>query len=354
MASGSFEFSATEKLQGKIEWSSSSNGSTNSSSVTAKLYARRLDSYTTQGQSWGGFVKIGSAQTNINFSNSVSVSSSWVLMASVSATVTHGNDGTGKVTIGGSVSGPSGTALSGHTSSGSKDVSLDTISRYANISHSVSSTGLNFAKINWSSDSTCDMVQYSINGGTWVNASGNPYTISGLSPNVTYKIRTRVRRKDSQLYSNTGELSVTTKDIARISSASNFNHGDSTTVGITNPAGGVIKLRLLVGDITIFNKNVTVGNNAINFSDTELDSIYKKYGDGSSVNATFIVDTYNGSSIGWTNTKGVIIYLKGNQKSVKENINGTYKRGKIWINVNGTWKRAVIWININDLWKRGI
>ena len=107
MASGTITFGASGALQGKIDWSSSSNGSSaNSSNVTAILYARRTDGYSTWGQSWSGYVKIGSTQTNINFGSSVEVGSGWVEMARVSATVKHNDNGTGSVNIAGSVTGP--------------------------------------------------------------------------------------------------------------------------------------------------------------------------------------------------------------------------------------------------------
>lgn len=130
MASGSILFEASGYLQGKIEWSSKANGSiSNNSTVTANLYARRTNSATTHGKSWGGYVKVGTKQTNINFSNVVYVSSSWVHMATVTTTVAHSDDGTGSVGISGSVTGPSGTSLSDNTSKGSEIVTLDEIPR---------------------------------------------------------------------------------------------------------------------------------------------------------------------------------------------------------------------------------
>lgn len=53
------------------------------------------------------------------------------------------------------------------------------------------------------------------------------------------------------------------------------------------------------------NKTVSTGSNIVSFSDTELDNIYKKYGTGSSLTATFIV---SGSS--YTNSKTCTITLK--------------------------------------------
>lgn len=237
MASGSFSLGVSGRLEGKIDWSSSSNGSiANSSSVTARLYARRTNSDTTYGKDWSGYVRIGSSQVNVGFDSSVYVSSSWVLMASVSSTVGHSDSGVGSVVISGSVSGPVGTSLAGNTVGASKTVSLDTIPRYASISHKLSSRGLDGFKVSWSSDCVCDLLEYKLNGGSWVKVSGNPYSVSGLKPNVMYKVKTRVRRADSKLWSETGDMSVTTFDIARITELKDFEHGLGVKCDVSNPS----------------------------------------------------------------------------------------------------------------------
>lgn len=228
MASGSFEFNASGYLQGKIDWSSSSNGSSaNSSNVTAILYARRTNSYTTKGQSWSGYVKIGSTQKNISFSSSVSVSSGWVEMARVSATVAHSNDGSGSAAISGSVTGPSGTALSGNTSSGSKTVTLDRIARYTSISSfTVSKRSENTFTFAWKTADTIDYVWYSTNNGSsWTgydvsDGTSGSFTVSGLSANTTYNCKLRVRRKDSQLTTDSSSVSQTTYKAPTFSVAS--------------------------------------------------------------------------------------------------------------------------------------
>lgn len=183
MASGTITFSASGYLQGKIDWSSSSNGSVaNTSTVTAKLYAKRTNGYTTKGQSWSGYVKVGSTQTNISFSSSVSVSSSWVLMATVTATVSHNDNGSGTVTISGSVKGPSGTALSGNTSSGSSTVTLDTIPRASvlgTISNFILGNAINIP-ITKRSSSFTDSLTISLSGTTIKTVSNitNGYDVS--------------------------------------------------------------------------------------------------------------------------------------------------------------------------------
>lgn len=117
-------------LQGKIEWSSVGDATTNKSIVTTKLYARRTDNYTstpTSGKNWGGKVKVGdnTAHSFSTLSKNTSVASSWVLFATYTDEIEHDIDGTKTITISGSVTGATGTSLEGKTSSGSKTFELD-------------------------------------------------------------------------------------------------------------------------------------------------------------------------------------------------------------------------------------
>lgn len=105
-----------------------------------------------------------------------------------------------------------------------------------------------------------------------------------------------------------------------------------------------------IGSTQILTKTVKAGTNTISFTDAQLDAIYKLYGSGSAKTVTFILTTAGT----YTNSKTCIVTLKGNQKTTRCNVSGTWRRGKIWVNINGTWKRAVIWINANGTWKRGI
>lgn len=148
MASGIYEFNASSYLQAKIEFSATKdwtaeNISANSAPVTAILYARRTNNYTTKGKSWSGYIKIAyqvnseperTEQKDISFSSSVSVGNSWVEMARLeNVNVVHDTDGSQSITISGSVTGPTGTALAGVTSSGSQTVALDNIPRASEV-----------------------------------------------------------------------------------------------------------------------------------------------------------------------------------------------------------------------------
>ena len=234
---------------------------------------------------------------------------------------------------------------------------LSNIPRYATLNQSVNSRGLNTIKMNWSSNSVISQVWYSINNGSWVSV-GNPnstsgtYTITGLNPNTNYNIRTSVRRKDSQLDTNSDNLSVSTYDIARLTSYPNFNIGDSVTVTYTNPANAPIQVGVyLDGNTEIAPyRNCSGSSYTFNFTDEELDRMYKLL-QGNTLTARFYINTNNNT---WRESRNITITLTGNQKTGHINVNAVWKRSKKWININGVWKRCVRWKNVNGVWKRCI
>lgn len=136
MAKGSFTFDPSSYLQGKIDWSSSSNGSVaNSSSVTATLSARRTNSFETYGKTWDGYITIDGEMLDWDsLTKTTYVSDDWVKIKSYTRTVKHNNDGTKSITISGSISGPDSTQLADARSKGSKTVKLDDIPRQATLS----------------------------------------------------------------------------------------------------------------------------------------------------------------------------------------------------------------------------
>lgn len=338
----------------------------NTSNVTVRLYLTfdgssyyAYTNYTTYGEikvnRWSdseyaslGTLSIGS----ISFSSGVAKD---LLLAEWTENISHNSDG--KKTLSVQCSWNTDTTRIGSGScTASKE--LTSIPRYTTVTNSLRGRTVNSISINWSTTDARNYTQYSLNGGAWTDAgdtvaSDNKsgyYTISNLSPNTTYTVKTRCRRTDSGLWSEASTLSVTTYDIARISTLNSFEHGSNPTVAITNPASiSSLSLVMKVGDSQILSRTVKAGNNTITFSDTELDNLYKKYGSSNSLTATFVL-----SGSGYTNSKTCTVTLKGNQKTMRTNVSNAWKRGKLWTNVNGTWKRGVLWINVSGTWKRGI
>ena len=118
---------------------------------------------------------------------------------------------------------------------------LDPIARYGTSTQSLNSKTETSIKMNWASDSTVDYLWYSKdNGSNWTGVNvadgkSGTYTINGLSANTTYKIKTRIRRKDSQLTTDSSAVSVTTYNYPYCTSSPNFILGNELTLKFYNP-----------------------------------------------------------------------------------------------------------------------
>lgn len=243
MANGEISLGNNGLLTGRIVWSSTSNGSNaNSSQVTATLQARRTNSYATTGH-WSGNLNIGG--NNQTFYAYHSIRDSWVTLLSFTTTINHNSDGTGYCNIQGKVTGPTETTLQGKSVSASQTVTLDRIPRFATINHSLASKTETEIVINWTTDAEIDGAWYSTdNGANWksgIDVSGKTrgsYTISGLTANTTYNIKTRVKRKDSQLTSDSSPVTVATYDYPYCTNANkNITIGDKLSLNFYNPLG---------------------------------------------------------------------------------------------------------------------
>ena len=300
MASGTISLGTKGYLEGRITWSSKSNGSTaNSSDVTATIQAHRTNSYTTTG-TWTGNLNIGG--TNKTFSWYGSISSSWVTLLSFTVTIKHNDSGTGSCAISGKVNGPSGTSMDGTYVSGSATVTLDTIARYPTANQTLNSKTETTIKMNWSSDSTIDYLWYSTNNGsswTGVNVTdgkSGTYTISGLAANTSYQIKTRLRRKDSQLTKDSSALTVVTYGYPYCTSMPDFTIGNQVTLQFYNPLNRSITFNIICNGTEISNEWTITGTSYTGVSATSSQNqLYATIPNVQS--ATYQVKVTYGSSI---------------------------------------------------------
>lgn len=204
----------------------SKDASTNTAQV------RYLVQITTSGDSWQGYVQTGNFNIDgVPYTNQYTLPKNSITTV-FDKTVTISNASGKTVTASYSCyTTPTFGTLEGETS-----VDID-LPRYANFTeHYVKSIGLNSIIVKWNADAYIDLVQYSLNNEEWIDTSGLEYTINNLSPNKNYDIRTRIRSRDSQLWTESSVITATTQDIARITSVESFNHGDNANIVITNPS----------------------------------------------------------------------------------------------------------------------
>lgn len=182
-----------------------------------------------------------------------------ITLKSGSLSVEHNTDGEKTINISFSVTDSTGQSYTSGNASASSTMDLTKIPRYATSNQSLKSKTETSITMNWSSDSTIDYVWYSTDWGTtWkavgsVNATSGSYTIStqskdtsSLTANTTYNVITRVRRKDSQLTTNSDKLSVTTHDYPHITKVETTDLviGNSQTLTLYNPLSRSVTVKM--------------------------------------------------------------------------------------------------------------
>lgn len=155
---------------------------------------------------------------------------------SVSGTITvsHNSDGTKSVAVGFSTR----VYIYGPLEYGGT-MTLTNIDRTApTVSCSVSGITASGFKITANSSATADIWQYSLNGGSsWTQFSTTAgtsasITLSSLSANTTYSVRTRARKKSNQVYGASGTVSAKTLGGAILNSCGTVT-ADAATVSLT-------------------------------------------------------------------------------------------------------------------------
>lgn len=178
-----------------------------------------------------------------------------ITLVSETQTIIHNSDGAKTISMSASIEIKldwSGEYID--TITGSGTMALTTLQLYPTSVQSVSSKTETTIVMKWSSNSTVDYIWYSKNGGSsWTgvdvaDGTSGSYTISGLTANTAYSIKTRTRRKDSQLTTDSAALSVTTYAYPYANSTPNFVIGNTLTIGIYNPLGRTVTVNILGAD----------------------------------------------------------------------------------------------------------
>ena len=239
--SGSFYKYPVDNFGLYCTWSASQSVTGNYSDVTLNVYLKYYTiSVGSRSDSTISINGVSETYTAAAISDSTS-DYDLTLLKTYTVRVAHGSDGkkTG-VALSASwrFSGTySGTSIG--TITASTTIDLDALDRTApTVSCSTSSITANGFKISATSSATADIWQYSTNGGTsWTQfstAAGTSAntTLSSLSPNTTYSVKVRARKKSNQVYGTSSAVSTKTLGGATIGSVSTLT-ADAATVSIS-------------------------------------------------------------------------------------------------------------------------
>ena len=239
--SGTFQNYPVSSFGLYCEWSGTQSITGNYTDVTLKVY---LSYYTLDvGARSDSTISINGVSETYTVPAIEDYSSGWKkkLLKTKTVRVNHNANGT-----------KSGVALSASwrfsgtysgvsigTITASTTVTLNSIDRTApTVSCSVSNITANGFTISASSSATSDIWQYSLNGGSsWTQFSTTAgtsasVTLSSLSPNTTYSVRVRARKRTNQVYGTSSAVSAKTLGGAVILSCGNFA-ADASTVNLS-------------------------------------------------------------------------------------------------------------------------
>lgn len=228
-------------------------------------------------------------------------------------TVTHGSDGKKSITVGFSTR----VWYSAAQDYGGSMV-LANIDRTApTVSLTTSNITASGVSIKATVSTTCDSFDYSINGGSsWTNFSTTSgttasKTITGLTPNTTYSIKVRARKKTNHVYGTSTTASVKTLGGSVISSVSTFTADNATakiTMSITvYNTSYTHTLTIKNGSttvLTISSLSLTNGSNTITLTASQRSTVLVAMSSVKSFTGTFTLTTYSGSTqIGTASSK---------------------------------------------------
>lgn len=321
--SGSFSNYPTGKFGLYCEWSGSQSITGNYTNITLKVY---LQFYTISvGSRSDSTISInGTSETYTAAAINDMSSTSWhkVLLKSKTVTVYHNSDGT-KNGVALSASWRFSGTYSGvsiGTITASTTVNLDKIDRSApTVTFSTSNITANGFKISASSSATSDIWQYSTNNGSsWTQFSTTAgtsasVTLSSLSPNTSYTVKVRARKKSNQVYGTSGSATVKTLGGAVVNSVSTVT-ADNATVSITinttvYEASYSYTLAIKNGSstyLTISGLSWSKGtaNRTITLTAAQRTTLLNAMASIKSFTGTFAVTTYSGSTqIGSTSSQ---------------------------------------------------
>lgn len=318
--SGSYYKYPTSSFGLYVEWTASQSVTGNYSDVTQKIY---LSYYT---------LEVGSRSDSTSSINGTSVTytapaindytSGWKKKLLYTHTVRVYHTSAGKAEdiplsaswrFSGTYSGVSIGTITASTS-----VDLNAIDRAApTVTLATSSITASGVTVKATASTTCDRFDYSIDGGsTWTNFSTTSGTtaskaITGLTPNTTYSIKVRARKKTNQVYGSSAASSVKTLGGSVISSVSTFTADAATakitmsvTVYNTSYTHTLVIKNGSTTVLTITGLSLSNGSNTITLTAAQRSAVLAAMSALKSFTGTFTLTTYSGTTqIGTASSK---------------------------------------------------
>ena len=100
---------------------------------------------------------------------------------------------------------------SGYAQEKNETFRFSQLPRYAAFTSHTATPELNKITVSYTADVEYKAQQYSLNGGAWTNTTAGSYNLTGLTPNTSYTIKTKIQRADSNLWTESDTITIKTK-----------------------------------------------------------------------------------------------------------------------------------------------
>lgn len=310
--SGNYHYYATSSFGLYVEWTASQSATGNYSDVTQKIYL----SYYTIGVGARDDGKSTINGTEVTYSTPAisDYTSGWKKKLLYTHTVRVNHNSSGKaenipLSASWRFSGTYSDVQIGRITA-STTIDLNSIDRSApTVSATVSNITASSVKIKVSSSATSNKWWYSLDdGASWVNfnnteGTSKETTVTGLTPNTTYKIKVCARKKSNAVDGYSGTTSVKTLGGSVLSSVSAFTADASTakitlsaTVYDTSYTHTLVIKNGSTTVLTISGKTLKNGSNTITLTAAQRSTVLSAMSAIKSFSGTFTLKTYSGST----------------------------------------------------------
>lgn len=247
-----------------------------------------------------------------------------VTLKSGSLTVGHDSDGKKSISFSFSVTDTSGQTYTCGNASSSGSMSLTTIPRYLSIStFDITDITETSIVVRWTTSDPRSGTYYSLDNGTnWIGSAthgeslgsdgkSGTFNIHNLNANTAYKLKIKIKRTDSELWTESSEKSFTTYNYPNCTSAPNFTIGNAVKIDFYNPLKRSIGWQVLGADNSVIAESTTTGASYTGINgESSINNLYKSIPNAKS--GTYKVKvTYSGNVA--TKTGGTYS-IKGTEK----------------------------------------
>lgn len=223
-------------------------------------------------EQWGANITFTVTVNGTKYTGSIANydGSSSVTLKSGSLTVGHNTDGSKSISFSFSVSDTSGQSYTCGNASGSGSMALTTIPRYLSIStFDITNITETSIVVKWTTSDPRSGTYYSLdNGTTWIGSAtygeslgsdgkSGTFNILDLKANTAYKLKIKIERTDSGLWTESNEKSFTTYNYPYCTTAPNFTIGNAVKIDFYNPLKRSIQWQVLGADNSIIAGSTT-------------------------------------------------------------------------------------------------